>query len=504
MYMFEHNIFNLLKEFSDIEIKKLESFLKSPYYNKNNKVLLLFNEITKYHPHFKSKNLAKEKLSKKVNPDLKYNDSTLRNLMSGLLKCIEEFLIMEEFNKNKPEKLLVLSKSYLEKNQDILFEKNLKEISKLLEAGGRDSVYYYNKSLMDVQNLNFNIINKRQKSPKTILNNQNIRISYVVNIYIHFITELINTYIKIKITESKFHLGRNKNFPQILIEKTDPEHLADLLKSESDEYFIVEIYSDLLTAFQNLNNEKHFRKYKTSFFKYLKRLSRDEISYHYSMLISYCIMSSSMVKSNNNYDEELLKIYESFLKGKYYSDKKSNAIDEELYKNILHLAFRLRKFKWALRFIKDYSGYLQLGKRENLLKLSYAEYYFYLGSYSKSNKILSKSFEYIIEIREESFLLKYDIKSIYLMLFYDLHHDEPVIFQIDNYRKFLDRNKLVTEERKNNINIFLNIFEKLVHLREGNSRIKIADLKFEAEKLTNNNLRDWLLEKLEELSKVIN
>ena len=172
MYMFEHNIFNLLKEFSDIEIKKLESFLKSPYYNKNNKVLLLFNEIRKYHPHFKSKNLAKEKLSKKVNPDLKYNDSTLRNLMSGLLKCIEEFLILEEFNKNKPEKLLVLSKSYLEKNQDILFEKNLKEISKLLEAGGRDSVYYYNKSLMDVQNLNFNIINKRQKSPKTILNNQ--------------------------------------------------------------------------------------------------------------------------------------------------------------------------------------------------------------------------------------------------------------------------------------------------------------------------------------------
>ena len=78
---------------------------------------------------------------------------------------------MEELNENKSEKRLMLSKSYLEKNQDILFEKNSKEISKLLETGGRDSVYYYNKSLLDVQNLNFNLINKTQKSPKIILSN---------------------------------------------------------------------------------------------------------------------------------------------------------------------------------------------------------------------------------------------------------------------------------------------------------------------------------------------
>jgi hypothetical protein len=502
--MFEHNIFDLLKEFSDKEIKKMESFLKSPYHNKNNKVILLFSEIRKYYPLFNSRNLTKEKLSKKVNPDIKYNDSTLRNLMSVLLKCIEEFLIMEELNKNKPEKRLMLSKSYLEKNQDILFEKNSKEISKLLETGGRDSVYYYNKSLLDVQNLNFNLINKTQKSPKIILSNQEIRISYAVNVFIHYITELINTYIKIRINETKFNHGKKKNFLQILVEKTDLEQLSDLLKSESNEYFIVELYSNLLLAYQNLNSGKNFKKYKDFFFKYINRLSRDEISYHYSMLISYCILSNSLDDSKNNYDTELLKIYESFLKGKFYSDNKSNVIDEELYKNILRLAFRLKRFKWALTFITVYSKYLHPGKKENIIKLSYAEYYFYLGSHLKSKKILNESFEYIKEIREESFLLKYDVKSIYLMLYYDLQYDDSLINQINNYRKFLNRNKLVTKEKKANLNIFLNALEKLVTMREGNLRMNISDLKSESDKLKNNNYRNWLLEKSKELRKLIN
>ncbi len=497
--MFTHNIFDLLKRFSGKELLRLENFLRSPYHNKSKKILLLFNELKKFYPDFTSKKLSKEWLALKINPGLKFNESTLRDLLSGLLSCLEEFLIIEELNKNQPDKLILLLKSYIEKNQAILFQKNFKKASDLLENEGHDSVYYYNNSLLNVCNLNYNIIHKPQNTAKMLLNNQYIRNSYIVNIFIHYITELISTYLKIIISESKFKLERKVNIALTLINKTDLKNIKELFRNDKNNYFIIELYSNMFSAFQNLNDLNHFQKYKASFFKSMKSLSSDEISYHYSMLISFCILSNSVSGGKNNYDKELLIIYESFLKGKFFSDNKTGWIDENLYRNILLLALRLRKFKWTFSFITTYSKYLHPGKRGNLLKLSYGEYYFYIGSNNKSKLTLNKSFCYLREIKEESFILKYEIKNLYLMLYYELHHDDSVIFQINNYRKFLMRNKLVTGERKEKINKFLNAFEKLVYVRAGNKPVKSSDLIINLENLKGVSHKDWLLEKYEEI-----
>ncbi len=85
------------------------------------------------------------------------------------------------------------------------------------------------------------------------------------------------------------------------------------------------------------------------------------------------------------------------------------------------------------------------------------------------------------------------------MLYYDLHYDDSVITQINNYRKFLNRNELVTTDRKERINKFLNIFEKLVYLREGNPNCNKSDLHFEVNNLNDINYTDWFLKKIEEI-----
>ena len=496
--MFKHTVLNLLKEFSRKELIQLGLFLNSPYHNKSRKVKLLFNEIKKYYPDFNSEELTKERLAFKVNPDLKFRESTFRNLMSDLLKYIEEFLIYEEMKINYPDNLFLLLKSYTNRNQETLFEINIKKISDQLYSSGIDSVYYYNKSLLDANILNFNIINRSGKGLKTIVRNADVRNSYLVNIFIFFVTELINTYLKITITGSKFNINKIPDINDSLIKGIDLKNISNLLKKKDHDSFILEIYSDLFNAFQNLNSEKDFKKYKTSFLKYQNYLSRDEISYHYSMLISYCILSNSL--SENSYDSELLKIYESFLNGKYFYDRKTKNIDEDLYRNILLLALRLKKFHRVYRFIKDYSKYLHPEKKENMLKLSYAEFYYFSGSFKNSMKILSKSLNYLNKIKEESFIMKYDIKSLYLMLHYDLNNYETVILHLNNYRKFLIRNELITNERKERINIFLNALEKLVYYKEGDPKVNTSDLNQYICNLKNINYRNWYLLKLRELN----
>lgn len=223
----------------------------------------------------------------------------------------------------------------------------------------------------------------------------------------------------------------------------------------------------------------------------------DELSYHYSMLISYCMIKNSLFE-NELYDTELFKIYNSFLKRKLFLDKKTKHIDDGLYRNILILSLRLKKFSWAFCFIKNYSKFLHPEKSKNLINLSFAQYYYQIGSHNNSSILLNKAFNYLKEIQEESFIIKYDIRTLYLMLYYDLGYTENLIEQLNNYRKFLHRNDLVTNERKKQLNKFLNILEKLTYLREGNPAIDLEKLNLDIMRLKKFNYQGWLLDKVQE------
>jgi len=500
--MHNHNIIYLLRTFSITELKRLEIFLKSPYHNRSKKIIKLFNVIKKYHPGFTNKKMTKEYLSEIINPGIAYKDSTMRDLMSTLLACIEEFLCQEELNKSNSDKDIYLLRSLVEKNQEDLFNKHLEKLDKKLEADGIDSVYFYKKSLIEVNKINFSIINLHQKSSSVIENSNQILISYMICIINYCVTELINSYIKIMIIGSKFKIN-GQNTPLEIIECINLKGILDLLNKTGKDNYILEIYLNLFLAFQNINDPGYYIKYKSLFMKHLKSLSKDEISYHFSMLISYSMLNNSIPGNNYSYDKELFQIHEIYLKNKIFIDKKSNYIDEDLYRNILHIALRLNEYRWILNFIKNYSKFLHPDKRENLDNLSFAEYYYNMGKNSKSKKDFKRAFTYLVKIKEESFIVKYDVKSLYLMLHYDLEYDGNFETQINNYREFLKRNKLVTSQRNKKINFFLKIFEKLVYLRDGDKRIDISDLKYEV--LNNKDIdhRDWLLDKINKIEKAV-
>lgn len=496
--MHNHNIIYLLRKFSITELKRLEIFLNSPYHNRSKKIIKLFNVIKKFHPGFTNKKLTKEYLSKIINPGIAYKDSTMRDLMSTLLACVEEFLCLEELNKSNSDKDIYLLRSLVEKNQEGLFNKHLEKLDKKLDAEGIDSVYFYKKSLIEVNKINFSIINLHQRSSSVIENSNQILISYMIYIINYCVTELINSYIKIMIIGSKFKIN-GQNTPLEIIECINLKGILNLLNKTGKDNYILEIYLNLFFAFQNIDDPAYYIKYKSLFMKHFKSLSKDEISYHFSMLISYSMLNNSIPGNNYSYDKELFQIHEIYLKNKIFIDKKSKYIDEDLYRNILHIALRLNEYSWIFNFIKNYSKFLHPDKRENLDNLSFAEYYYHIGKNSKSKKDFKRAYNYLVKIKEESFIVKYDVKSLYLMLYSDLKNDGNIETQINNYREFLKRNKLVTDSRRKKINIFLNLFEKLVFLKNGDPKIDISDLNFEL--LNNKDIdhRQWVLDKIKEI-----
>ena len=497
--VFNHNLISLLREFSKEEVKKFETFLDSPYHNKSKKLLQLYREIKKYYPAFSNKKLTKEYLYKKVNPSLKYHDSTIRDLMSGLLKSAEEFLTSEELMKSKPEQTGLFLKTLIVKKQNVLFDKNIKRINKELDKEGVDSNYFYMKSRLEMNKFNFNMINRSKNKLKLIEGNESILVSYITSLVNHFITEIINAYLTLLIYESKFKTTNNERIVSKIIGYIDIKKISEVLSSISVDYYILDIYSELLRTFQNINDDVNYIKYKEIFMKYKRYLSADENAFHFSMLISYCIYKTSSGNTKFDYDTELFNLYNMFLNKKYFIDNKTRYLEEDLFRNILLTALRLKKHKWVLNFINTFSKFLHPVKRANLLHLSYTEYYV-SGESKNCNK--DKAFKHLNEIKDESFNIKYDIKSLYLKLYYDLKYYETAYIQLNNYRKFLRRNKLVAKKRKVKLNNFLNLYEKLLSLKEGDTRIDISKLKSDICNITEIEHRDWLIKKSEELENV--
>jgi hypothetical protein len=83
---------DILKTFSNGEIKEFEVFINSPFHNKNSKVISFFKLLKPYHPTYDSKKLNKEDLFKKLSGETGFKESYIRNLFSDLNILLENYL----------------------------------------------------------------------------------------------------------------------------------------------------------------------------------------------------------------------------------------------------------------------------------------------------------------------------------------------------------------------------------------------------------------------------
>lgn len=485
-----------LKKFSRIEINRFTNFLDSPYHNKKHLVTLLFKEIKKYYPSFTSNRLTSEELAKKIFPNKKISKSTFRNVVSDLQKLIEEFLIFEEIGMSVNDRNDLLLKALMNKRNQSAFLIQQKKAYISLERDGVEGKNFFVRSRIELCSFNNNMINRTERSRKHAERNVAIITRYVIALTCYVVTEIINSHLKVVVQESKFKMKQNTAFTLKVIEALNVPKIIILVKKLEEDSFILDLYYNLLATFQNIENKQSYLNYRDLLSKCFSKLSKDELAYHYSMMISYCVIHNPLSENKIYYDNELFNIYKIFLKQKMFINKKSSYMNEELFRNILVLGLRLKKFDWVINFIEEYSEYLHPSKKANIMNFSLAEYYYHLGSNCNSVEMLNKALNYLSEIQAELFMLKYDIKILYLMLYYDLGCYDNLFCQIKNYRQFLCRNNLVPIEKKKKLNKFINVLEKLVFLKQGDPKIEVDSLIFESDKLKNFNYQEWILNKI--------
>lgn len=479
--LYKSKLISLLSSLQSREYKKLEDFILSPYFNKNNAVIELFNFLKPLYPKFLEKKLDIDKAYHSIYNSKHVDEQKLRYVMSDLTKLIEDFLTIEELNNRDFYKKHLLLTVYSQNNIDKYFSQNYESTLQAIEKlPNRDVNYFFYKHLIQENAYIHSSIGK-PRSIDTFLQKS------VDNLDLYYLTN--------KLRYSCAILNRQDLLKENYSDSMLEEIINYLGKSKDIQIPAIGIYYNILMTFKDHSNEdieKHYLEAKKLLEKNRKCFEKDEQRDMYIHILNFCIKQLNIGKED--YLKEMFQIYEVLL-------------DEDLmlangflspsdFKNIVTVALRLNQVLWAENFIEGFKEKINLEYRENTYLYNKAFLYHYQKKYSEALKTLNQ-----VEMNDVYYHL--DSKVLLMRTYYELNEDEPFMALAEAFSHYLKRNKQISNFQKEAYLSFIKVARKLMHLKLGN-RVKLSEVEGQLNSSEAIAGLHWLKAKFLELKDEIN
>lgn len=479
-------LIQILRTFSKEEIKEFEKFVASPYFSRGRDLKPFYKLLKFYHPGFNNPNFTKEKIFRKLYPDEKYNKSTaenvLRVLSSDLSRLSEEFLAVELAGKNKLRNRINLLVAFTDKNLDKLFIKlfsdTRKNINKLIDGfTSKDFIDLYYFYMLDLRN---NYQHNREDKGYIECN------IYLLIFFYMCAGNLVDNSKKRRINSN---IDTGDDTVEQFIKNMDFENFISYLNTkkgikETDKDILEMCFYNLMLSLDN-NNNKFADKTEKLFYKHRHLFSDDTKFTFYAVLHN--------IYNFRNDTNKLNEMYNKMLEDDIWSPpKKGNKMAIVLYRLIIHNFTAMNKLEDAERFIIKYTEHINSDNKE-----TFSNYGFALIKFKRRN--FEKALEYISKADMQFFLFKYDIRNLYLMIYFELNYPDEAYSLLDSYKHFLKNNKNVSDERRLENKKFVDYFGKLLSVKVSGNKTELRRIEKFLSSEKSIRCKDWLLEKIEEL-----
>lgn len=471
--MHNSKLLDALRVLTPKQLRKMEDFVASPFFNKNDDACRLFASMRKYEPSFNHKDLEKERIYKIAFPKEKYDEKKLGYLMSDMQKLIDKFLAYNELMEHPVQHEYYLMTSYIDYGLDKHFSKTMKDAQQAQKENHyRDADYFYNEFLLEaLNNVYFDKQRKHAYDESLQRAIDNLDLYYLAQ-KLKYSCELFN---RKNIVAADYRL---RLLDEILV------YLKDKVFEEAP---AVAIYHQILMTLTDKENERHYKKLNELLREHGGKFPVLEARDMYLYAQNYCIKQIN--SGNQSYLNELFHLYKTMLDKKIAFDGKY--ITPWTYKNIVGVALRVEEYKWVEKFIHEFKEHLAPEMRENAFAFNLASFYFNKGNFNKALELLRN-----VEFTDIVYSL--DSKAMLLRIYYELNAIDPLLSLLDSFQVYLRRNKLISDNQKT-------IYQNLVHFVKEATRVRKGDkeaamkLKEKIEKTKQVAYMQWLMKKVEEL-----
>lgn len=467
-------LIKLLRKFPQDDIKKFSDFVRSPFFNKNKKVIRLAEHILRFYPKFSHKGFAEETVFKKLFPGEEYEYHKIKNLISDLLNLAYNYLRTKPvyFTEFIPEINLTVNLRSIRALD--LHERALTAAENKLNASKtRDGIYLHNKFLLADQRQILNTI----KKPNS---NEGFQDTFNAQFELSLLN-LLKQYTLMKHAS----IENDKEFSMKMYDE-----VIEYIKKHSDFENITLKEYRLIALLLEEKTEEHYINLKKIYIENYDSLDEEDSYMALFYLNSFCAE-----RYNNLADKKY--IYELGDLFRHAFSKDAVALGTFHYPDFIHYAkifIRAGYLDTAEEFIKKYSNRVAPEQKDNVFNYVNALKEYHLENYEKALYCISK-------VNFPSFILKMQVKLIHLQLLIETKNYEEARAAIHSFKQFLSRESTINSSYKTIIRKFLILCGKLINLYEENSvkdRHKAAsDFRLSAEKLNSNlfGVKLWLLER---------
>ena len=487
--MRETKLILLFQHFKREELKAFDKFIDSPYFNTNETRTKLWLLLKKYAPDFDAPQLANEKVFKKLFPKTVYNEKRLRQLRSNLLKLVEEFLAIERFKKDDFRFKKEVADAYLEKGMKDNFEKKSKELQKSFEPLDFLPAPQLHQKLSLHHQAYFNELYVKGDNPPTDL---------------AACTELLEQYyIQQKLFYSIEWLSSSKRYnlelPPII------ETYLEQFNENSEKVYnktIHSIFENAIKLFLQKETEKAhviFIKLKNQFVGVYEKVDSTSKNIILRLLINYCIHASN---KRNNTSKDIFELFRLGISDGAIFYK--NLLTNISFINIVTTALKVNETEWVIDFIEKERHRLYEPQKEVYLVIANASIYFYQEKFESCLVLLSKmptTDLTIMEVVRRSLKLKAAFEC-YLQ---DENYKSIVYADIESLSKFINRKKILSNNKKKGYLTFLNFLKNLLKYKEKeDTKINLSNLRglLLKQQIIPSDYRKWLLKHITKFEKV--
>lgn len=440
----QHKIFSLLSGLTKNEFKRFGDFIVSPYFNRLQKVVILYNEIKKFYPAFSSRSLSSEKLYGKIFPGVKFNDMKMRVLYSQMFTLAEKFLAAEKYFADEAARQLDIAAEHRLRGHHRLLESSLKRLESALPVvTKKDAGYYENlaRFLFEKNHLGSQFAGNRD----FVLEADTITAAHIIKtLWIYSTIYNIKGSLNIEIDESV--INSVERLAQLPAFSTIPAVKLNYLLYRCVRYM----------------DEKSFAGYIEVMNKNPDVFSTADFYQAHVILLNFCVLKIRAGKTE--FRKTKFDLYRNMISKELWSYERY--IPYAIFNNIITSAIENSQQSFGFEFLEQYSSKLEPIYIESISKFCYAKLYYSLGELDAALGYLAKTGT------NDDIFYKFAVKDLNIKIFYESGRLEQVYSLIDTYKHMISRSKLLSQEVKESYRMFLKYLTDLLKPGAGSSLLR--------------------------------
>ncbi|MEM1328721.1 MAG: hypothetical protein AAGI23_22385 [Bacteroidota bacterium] len=451
--MKSNKLISLLSKFSAEQHRAFVDFVRSPYFNKRQDVVLLYNHLRGLAPTFKAAAIEHEKLYKVVYGEAPYNDKQLKYVMNFLLKIAEHFLAIQAFEQDTLPRYEKQMEVFIQNDLDKHYAHSKRKVTQFVENNPiEDSNTYYWQYRIAILHDDYTMKVDSRK-------------------YSVYLQEAADALDQFYFSQKLQLIAEMKNRARVMMQTYDIRFEEPLMQLVAEHHEtlspLVGIYYRIIQLIEENDIQVQLDALISLLNEHFDRLSPQEQEQVIGYSINHCSRKIRQGDRPKYHGSQALWLYRIALSQRIFY--KGDYLPAVHFRNIIKLALNLKQYKWAESFIQDYNDQLREEERADAMNYNLAEFYYHQQQYAKAMIHLQQA------LNAKEFVYKVNARILLLKVYFELAEEEPLLSLLASFKLLLRRNnnasKTIIDTRLNFCRLLTRIMRRPA---DEDQRLKVA------------------------------